>query len=158
HRILAAEADVTRAGDIQAAVARAVLAFGGIDVLVCNAGFVEPGPVETVTEEVWDRHFDVNVKGYFLAVREVAKVMRAQRRGAIVFNASKGAFAPTADNSAYASSKAAVAALARNLAVELGPDGIRVNYFNADFVDTPLMQHLIERRAAIKGISVAAQT
>jgi NAD(P)-dependent dehydrogenase (short-subunit alcohol dehydrogenase family) len=75
-----------------------------------------------------------------------------------VLNASKGAFAPTADNAAYASSKAAVAALARNLATELGPFGIRVNYINADFVDTPLMRRLIAQRAALRGIDVAAQT
>ena len=66
--------------------------------------------------------------------------MKAQRRGVILLNASKGAFAPTVDNAAYASSKAAVAALCRNLAAELGPHGIRVNAFNADFVDTPLMR------------------
>ena len=71
--------------------------------------------------------------------------MKAQGRGVILLNASKGAFAPTADNAAYASSKAAVAALARNLAVELGPYGIRVNYFNADFVDTPLMKQAHRR-------------
>ena len=75
----------------------------------------------------------------------------------IVFNASKGAFAPTADNAAYASSKAAVAALARNLATELGPAGIRVNYFNADFVDTPLMRGLIAQRAAQRGITPEQQ-
>ena len=80
------------------------------------------------------------MKGYFLAVREAVKVMKAQRSGTILLNASKGAFAPTVDNAAYASSKAAVAALCRNLAAELGPHGIRVNALNADFVDTPLMR------------------
>ena len=76
----------------------------------------------------------------------------------ILLNASKGAFAPTADNAAYASSKAAVAALARNLAVELGPFGIRVNYFNADFVDTPLMDKLIGERARQRGVTPEEQT
>ena len=97
-------------------------------------------PVDEISEEDWDGHFDVNVKGTFLVVREAVRVMKAQGRGAILFNASKGAFAPTVNNAAYASSKAAVAALARNLATELGPHGIRVNYFNADFVDTPMMR------------------
>ena len=105
------------------------------------------------------RHFAVNVGGYFLAAREAVGVMKAAGRGgAILFNASKGAFAPTADNAAYASSKAAVAAFARNLATELGPHGIRVNYVNADFVDTPLMRRLIEQRAGLRGVDVAAQT
>jgi len=115
-----------------------VLAFGGVDILVCNAGLVAAAPVDQLGEETWERHFDVNVKGAWLAVREAVRIMKAQGRGAILLNASKGAFAPTADNAAYASSKASVAALARNLAVELGPHNIRVNYFNADFVDTPL--------------------
>jgi NAD(P)-dependent dehydrogenase (short-subunit alcohol dehydrogenase family) len=156
-RVLGVEADAARAEDAARAVDAAVLAFGGLDVLVCNAGFVQAGPIERVSEEAWDRHFDVNVKGVFLAVREAVPVMKTQRRGAIVLNASKGAFAPTVDNAAYASSKAAVAALARNLATELAPHGIRVNAFNADFVDTPMMRRLIEQRAALKGKTVEAQ-
>ena len=135
-----------------------MLAFGGLDILVCNAGFVAATPVTDVSEDVWDLHFDVNVKGTFLAVREAAAVMKAQGRGVILLNASKGAFAPTADNAAYASSKAAVAAFARNLAVELGPSGIRVNYFNADFVDTPLMKKLIAERARQRDVSPETQT
>ncbi|HVU51986.1 MAG TPA: SDR family oxidoreductase [Polyangia bacterium] len=157
ERVRAVAADATSARATADAVDEAVLAFGGVDILVCNAGFVEAAPVGDVSEETWDLHFDVNVKGTFLAVREVASAMKAQGRGAILLNASKGAFAPTADNAAYASSKAAVAAFARNLAVELGPHGIRVNYFNADFVDTPLMRKLIGERARLRGVSDAEQ-
>jgi rhamnulose-1-phosphate aldolase/alcohol dehydrogenase len=158
HRVRAVTADATSAADSAAAVTEAVMAFGGLDILVANAGFIEAGPIDQLSEETWDRHFDVNVKGYFLAVREAVKVMKAQGRGVILFNASKGAFAPTTDNAAYASSKAAVAALCRNLATELGPHGIRVNCFNADFIDTPLMRTLIEQRAAHRGVSVEVQT
>lgn len=158
HRVRALEGDAARAADVAAAVDEAVLGFGGLDVLVCNAGFVESGPIEGVSEESWQRHFDLHAKAAYLAVREAVPAMKAQRRGAIVFNASKGAFAPTVDNAAYASSKAAVAALARNLAAELGPFGIRVNCFNADFVDTPLMARLVAQRAARAGISVDEQT
>jgi NAD(P)-dependent dehydrogenase (short-subunit alcohol dehydrogenase family) len=155
--VLAVEADATRPEDAQRAVAEAVLSFGGVDILVGNAGFVQAGPIDLIDDAVWTRHYDVNVRGQFLAAREAVKVMKAQRRGVILFNASKGAFAPTADNAAYASSKAAVAALARNLAVELGPYDIRVNYFNADFVDTALMRRLIEQRAGLKGTTPEAQ-
>jgi rhamnulose-1-phosphate aldolase/alcohol dehydrogenase len=157
ERVRAMAADATSADDARHAVAEAVLAFGGLDILVCNAGFVAAAPVTDIAEDVWQRHFEVNVKGTFLAVREAAAVMKAQGRGVILFNASKGAFAPTSDNAAYASSKAAVAAFARNLAVELGPHGVRVNYFNADFVDTPLMQKLIGERARLRGVSAEAQ-
>jgi rhamnose utilization protein RhaD (predicted bifunctional aldolase and dehydrogenase)/NAD(P)-dependent dehydrogenase (short-subunit alcohol dehydrogenase family) len=142
QRVVAVEADATR----------------GVDILVCNAGFIQAGPADQMSEETWDRHFDLNVKGYFLAARAAVRAMKlGGRGGVIIFNASKGAFAPTADNAAYASSKAAVAALARNLATELGPAGIRVNYFNADFVDTPLMQQLIAQRAAHRGITAEKQ-
>jgi rhamnulose-1-phosphate aldolase/alcohol dehydrogenase len=158
ERVRAITADATDARATGDAVSEAVLTFGGLDILVCNAGFVEAAPVDDVTEATWDLHYDVNVKGTFFAVREAVAVMKAQGRGVILLNASKGAFAPTADNAAYASSKAAVAAFARNLAVELGPHGIRVNYFNADFVDTPLMKKLIAERARGKGVSVEAQT
>ena len=157
QRVVAVEADATRADQTEAAFDQAVLAFGGVDILVCNAGFIQAGPADQMSEEIWDRHFDLNVKGYFLAARAAVRTMKLGRGGVIVFNASKGAFAPTADNAAYASSKAAVAALARNLATELGPAGIRVNYFNADFVDTPLMQQLVAQRAAHRGITVEKQ-
>jgi rhamnulose-1-phosphate aldolase/alcohol dehydrogenase len=159
RRVRAVEGDATCAGDAARAVDEAVLAYGGLDVLVCNAGFLAAGPIDRIDEESFMRHFAVNVGGSFLAVREAVRVMMAAGRGgAILFNASKGAFAPTADNAAYASSKAAVAALARNLATELGPQGIRVNYVNADFVDTPLMRRLIEQRAGLRGVDVATQT
>jgi NAD(P)-dependent dehydrogenase (short-subunit alcohol dehydrogenase family) len=158
QRVRAVVADATDAAQTAAAIADAVLAFGGLDILVANAGFVAAGPIDQISEETWDRHFDVNVKGYFLAVREAVKVMKAQGHGVILLNASKGAFAPTSDNAAYASSKAAVAALCRNLAVELGPHAIRVNCLNADFVDTPLMRSLIQQRAAHRGVSLEAQT
>ena len=157
HRVQAVTADVTRAGETAAAITQAVLGFGGLDILVANAGFVEAGPIDEISEQAWDRHFEVNVKGYFLSVREAVRVMKLAGRGVILLNASKGAFAPTVDNAAYASSKAAVAALTRNLAAELGPHGIRVNALNADFVDTPLMRGLIAQRAALKGITPEQQ-
>ena len=157
QRVRAVAADATRPADAAAAVSEAVLAFGGLDILVANAGFLQAGPIDKITDEIWDRHFDVNVKGYFLVTREAIRIMKAQGEGVILFNASKGAFAPTVDNAAYASSKAAVAALGRNLAAELGPSGIRVNCLNADFVDTPLMRSLIEQRAAQRGVSAEEQ-
>jgi rhamnulose-1-phosphate aldolase/alcohol dehydrogenase len=157
NRALGIRADATSAAETAAAFSHAVRAFGGVDILVCNAGIVQTSPVEKISEEVWDRHFAVNVKGYFLASREAVRIMKAQGWGSIVFNASKAAFAATAENAAYATSKAAVAALARNLALELAPAGIRVNYFNADFVDTPMMRKMIQDRAASKGITTEQQ-
>lgn len=158
HRVVAVTADATSAVEAAGAITDAVMTFGGLDILVCNAGFLQAGPIDQIDQEAFTRHFTVNVGGTFLIVREAVAVMKAAGRGSILFNASKGAFAPTSDNAAYASSKAAVAALARNLATELGPHAIRVNYINADFVDTALMRRLIAQRAALRGISVEAQT
>jgi rhamnulose-1-phosphate aldolase/alcohol dehydrogenase len=157
ERVVAVEANAAGHDAVAAVVDKAVFAFGGVDILVCNAGFVQAAPVDALDEGTWDRHFEVNTKASFLAVHEVVPIMKTARRGVILFNASKGAFAPTVDNAAYASSKAAVAAFARNLAAELGPFGIRVNYFNADFVDTPLMRQLIAQRAALRGVGEGAQ-
>jgi len=157
-RTMGLRADATSEAETAQAFARTVEAFGGLDILVCNAGFVQPAPIETTSLESWKRHFDVNLTGYFLAVRQATRIMKAQGMGgAILLNASKAAFAAPFENAAYASSKAAVAHLARNLAVELGPAGIRVNYVNADFIDTPMGAKMIEERARQKGISQAAQ-
>jgi rhamnulose-1-phosphate aldolase/alcohol dehydrogenase len=153
-RAIGLRADATSEAETAAAFSRAVLEFGGLDLLVCNAGFVQPGPVDRTDRETWERHFDVNLTGYFLAVREAVRILKAQGTGgAILLNASKAAFSAPAENAAYAASKAAVAHLARNLAVELAPAGVRVNYVNADFIDTPMIRKMARERAARKGIT-----
>ena len=157
-RTLAVAADATDERATEEMFDRAVRAFGGVDILVCNAGFVKTGPIEETPLDVWRKHLDVNLDGTFLAVRAAVRVMKAQGiGGSIVLNASKAAFSPPAGNAPYAASKAAVAHLARSLAVELAPHAIRVNYFNADFIDTPLMRTMIRERAAAKGIQEEAQ-
>ena len=76
QRIVAVEADATRADQTEAAFDQAVLAFGGVDILVCNAGFIQAGPADQMSEETWDRHFDLNVKGDFLAARAAVRAMK----------------------------------------------------------------------------------
>jgi rhamnose utilization protein RhaD (predicted bifunctional aldolase and dehydrogenase)/NAD(P)-dependent dehydrogenase (short-subunit alcohol dehydrogenase family) len=156
-RARAVPADISDGGQVRRLFDEVIRDFGGVDVLFCNAGMVRSGPVEAYSEEDWDRHFDVNVKGCWFAVREAVPAMKAQRSGSIIVNASKAAFAPAAENAAYASSKAAAAALARNLALELAPHGIRVNAVNADFIDTPMMRKMVEDRAAQRGVSLEQQ-
>src|SRR6185503_20145780 len=75
ERLRAVATDARATAD---AVTDAVLAFGGLDILVCNAGYVAAAPVEDVSEPTWDLHFDVNVKGTFLSVREALGIMKAQ--------------------------------------------------------------------------------
>ena len=157
HRAIGLRADATSEAETAAAFEVAVLAYGGVDILVCNAGFVQPAPVADVSLESWKRHLDVNATGYFIAVREAARIMKAQGYGEILFNASKAAFSAPRENAPYAASKAAAAHLARSLAVELAPAGIRVNYFNADFIDTPMIRKMANERAAQKGITPERQ-
>jgi len=113
----------------------AVLAFGGLDIVVSNAGIASSAPIEETSLEFWDRNNDILARGYFLVAREAARVLRAQGTGgSIVFIGSKNALAPGKNAAAYSAAKAASLHLARCLAEELGGDGIRVNTVNPDAI------------------------
>lgn len=128
-------ANVLDEASVQQAYADAVLAFGGIDILVSNAGIASSAPIEETTLELWDRNNDILARGYFLVAREAVRILRAQERGgSIIFIGSKNALAPGKNAAAYSAAKAASVHLARCLAEELGPDQIRVNTVNPDAV------------------------
>jgi NAD(P)-dependent dehydrogenase (short-subunit alcohol dehydrogenase family) len=132
---VAATADVLDEASVQAAFAAAVRAFGGVDVVVSNAGIASSAPLEDTTLELWDRNNDILARGYFLVAREAARVLRRQGIGGnLVFIGSKNALAPGKNAAAYSAAKAASLHLARCLAEELGPDRIRVNTVNPDAV------------------------
>jgi rhamnulose-1-phosphate aldolase/alcohol dehydrogenase len=131
----AVRADVLDEASIVDAYRAAVLAFGGIDVVVSNAGIASSAPLEETTLDLWDRNNDILARGYFLVAREAARVLREQGTGgSIVFIGSKNALAPGKNAAAYSAAKAASLHLARCLAEELGADGIRVNTVNPDAV------------------------
>ncbi|MHA6800574.1 bifunctional aldolase/short-chain dehydrogenase [Bounagaea algeriensis] len=129
------QADVTDEEQAAAAVRRAVLAFGGLDLVVNNAGMSLSKPLLETTEADWDRQHDVMAKGSFLVSRESARVMMQQGMGGdLVYVVSKnGVFAGT-NNIAYSATKADQAHQVRLLAAELGEHGIRVNGVNPDGV------------------------
>ena len=130
-----ARADVTDEGEVVGAVRRAVLEYGGVDVVVSNAGLASSAPIEETSVEMWDKNHAVLVKGYFLVAREAFRIMRDQGLGgSLVFVASKNALAAGKNASAYSSAKAAELHLARCLAEEGGPGRIRVNTVNPDAV------------------------
>jgi rhamnulose-1-phosphate aldolase/alcohol dehydrogenase len=132
---IAATANVLDEASVVAAYRAAVLAFGGIDIVVSNAGIASSAPLEETSLELWDRNNDILARGYFLVAREAARVLRAQGMGgSIVFIGSKNALAPGKNAAAYSAAKAASLHLARCLAEELGGDGIRVNTVNPDAV------------------------
>jgi rhamnulose-1-phosphate aldolase/alcohol dehydrogenase len=135
HVAVAARADVLDEASIVGAYRAAVLAFGGVDVVVSNAGIASSAPLEETSLELWDLNNDILARGYFLVAREAAGILRAQGMGgSIVFIGSKNALAPGKNAAAYSAAKAASLHLARCLAEELGPDGIRVNTVNPDAV------------------------
>jgi rhamnulose-1-phosphate aldolase/alcohol dehydrogenase len=135
--VRAAACDVTDEAQVAAAFAACAREFGGLDVLVANAGIASSAPIEATTLELWDRNYDVLAQGYFLTARAawpLLKRMKDQGGTSMVFIGSKNAVAAAAGASAYASAKAAANHLARCLALEGAPEGIRVNIVNPDAV------------------------
>jgi rhamnulose-1-phosphate aldolase/alcohol dehydrogenase len=132
---IAVEADVTDEAAMQRMVREAVLAYGGIDILVASAGLATSAPVTETTVEEWELNFAVLARGYFLAAREAFRVLIEQGRGgSIVFVGSKNALVAGSNAAAYSSAKAASLHLARCLAEEGGAHGIRVTTVNPDAV------------------------
>ena len=127
--------DVTDEAAVHEAFAGAVEAFGGVDIVVSNAGIASSAPIEATTLAEWERIHSILGTGYFLVARDAFSVLRAQGRGgSIVVVASKNALVAGKNAAAYSSAKAAELHLARCLAEEGGADGIRVNTINPDAV------------------------
>jgi rhamnulose-1-phosphate aldolase/alcohol dehydrogenase len=134
-KALAVQADVTSASAVEEALRDAVLAFGGVDLVVNNAGLSISKPLLETTEADWDLQHDVMAKGSFLVSREAARVMIAQAMGGdLVYISSKNSLFAGPNNVAYGATKADQAHQVRLLAAELGGHGIRVNGINPDGV------------------------
>ncbi len=127
--------DVTDEASVIAAFARAAIEFGGVDILVSNAGIASAAPLEDTTLELWDRNQRILATGYFLAGREAFRQMKAQGTGgAIVVIASKNGMVASNQATAYCAAKAAEIQLSRSFALEGAPLGIRSNVVNPDAV------------------------
>jgi rhamnulose-1-phosphate aldolase/alcohol dehydrogenase len=150
--------DVTSEASVRAALEEAVLAYGGLDIVVSNAGIAHSAPIDELDLAEWERSFAVNSTGHFLVAREALRLLKAQGLGgAFVFVATKNVMSPGKDFSAYSAAKAAEAQLAKVLALEGGPYGIRSNLVNPDavFRDSKLWSEDVRReRARAQGISV----
>lgn len=134
-KAVAVQANLAKEADIRRLFAEAKKAFGRLDILVNNAGIYEFVPLENVTAEHFHRQFDLNVLGLILASQEAARQM-GSTGGAIVNISSVVATAAPPNASVYSATKAAVDAVTRSLAKELGPRGIRVNSINPGMVET----------------------
>ena len=127
--------DVTDEAAVVASFEEAARAFGGVDIVVSNAGIASASPVEDTSLELWKRNMDILATGYFLVSREAFRLMQRQSiGGAIIFVASKNGLAASAGASAYCAAKASEIHLARCLALEGAVHGIRVNTVNPDAV------------------------
>ena len=127
--------NVTQEEAVAAAYGEVAVEFGGVDVVVSNAGIASSAPVEDTTLALWNRNMDILSTGYFLVSREAFRMLKAQGiGGALVFVASKNGLAASPGASAYCTAKAAEIHLARCLALEGAPAGIRVNVVNPDAV------------------------
>jgi rhamnulose-1-phosphate aldolase/alcohol dehydrogenase len=150
--------DVTSEAAVRAAFEATALAYGGLDVVVSNAGIAHSAPVARMALADWERSFAVNATGHFLVAREAMRLLGAQGLGgALVFVATKNVMSPGKDFAAYSASKAAEAQLAKVLALEGAPLGIRSNIVNPDavFQDSRLWSDAVRReRAAAQGIAV----
>jgi NAD(P)-dependent dehydrogenase (short-subunit alcohol dehydrogenase family) len=139
---VAAPADVTDEGQVEAAVARAVEAFGGLDTVVANAGVQLAGQddrADRLALDVWQRTIDINLTGQFLACKHGLRAIVANGSGAVVCTASPtGQYGVAPGYDAYSASKAGVYGLVRVMAADYGGLGIRINGVIPGYMDTPM--------------------
>lgn len=133
--------DVADGASVLAMAVQAIEAWGHIDILVNNAGITHlPAPMETVTEDDFDRVFAVNCKSVYLAARHIVPLMKARRQGNILNIASTAGVSPRPNLSWYNASKGWMNTATKGMAVELAPSGVRVNALNPVAGETPLLR------------------
>jgi rhamnose utilization protein RhaD (predicted bifunctional aldolase and dehydrogenase)/NAD(P)-dependent dehydrogenase (short-subunit alcohol dehydrogenase family) len=157
-RAIGLRLDVAEEASVEAAFRETVVAYGGVDVVVSNAGMAHSAPVDRMDLKDWQRSLDVNATGHFLVARAALRILKDQGiGGGLVFIASKNVLAPGKDFGAYSAAKAAETQLARVLAIEAGEHNIRVNIVNPDavFQDSRLWSDEVrEDRARAHGVAV----
>jgi 3-oxoacyl-[acyl-carrier protein] reductase len=136
-------ADVANPIEAQRLIAAALEHFKRVDILVCNAGIWEGAPLEEMSEDLWDRTMDINLKGTWTVCRAVVSQMKKQRSGKIVILTSTAGQRGEANYSNYAASKGAQIAFTKSLAEELGEWGISVNAVAPGWVSTEMTQEAL---------------
>jgi NAD(P)-dependent dehydrogenase (short-subunit alcohol dehydrogenase family) len=156
HRVIGHRCDVASEEEIKGLTQAAVSQFGGVDVLVCNAGIPGPvGPAAQASLHDVDRVLNINLRSAMMLTTEVIPQMVARGGGSVIFIASIAGLRGNRSIGLYGVSKAALAQLARNLAVEWGPQGIRVNAISPGLIATEFSRELManktfmERRLAM---------
>jgi len=149
-RVLVLQGDVMDEPAVDNAIAATVTRFGGLDIMVNNAGVIGIGPVASMAFEEWRRVVDTNIHGVFLGARAAARQMIKQDRGRSIVNASSGAGRRGVANlSHYCASKAAIIMMTQSLALELAPHKIRVNSYAPGHIETPFWEDIASGFAAV---------
>nr|CAD6630692.1 bifunctional aldolase/short-chain dehydrogenase [arsenite-oxidising bacterium NT-25] len=148
--------DITDPVSVRAAFDTTVATFGGVDIVVSNAGAAWESPIATMDDALLRRSFELNFFAHQTVAQNAVRIMKAQQTGGVLlFNASKQAVNPGAKFGAYGLPKAATLFLSRQYALEHGADNIRVNAVNADRIRSGLLNdEMIANRAAARGLSV----
>ena len=149
---IAVRADVAKSVEAQQLIDTTIEHFKRIDILVCNAGIWQGAPLEEMSEELWDRTMDINLKGTWTVCRAAVSPMKKERSGKIVILTSTAGQRGEANYSAYAASKGAQIAFTKSLAEEFAAWGINVNAVAPGWVDTEMTQEALgdsTRRKAI---------
>jgi 3-oxoacyl-[acyl-carrier protein] reductase len=149
---VAIRADVAQLPEAERLVNETLQRFGRIDFLVCNAGIWEGGPVESIGEELWDRTFDINLKGTWSVCRATVPIMKQQRSGRIVIISSTAGQRGEANVSNYAASKGGQIAFMKSLSTELGGFGINVNCVAPGWVETDMTTETLADKARLEFI------
>jgi NAD(P)-dependent dehydrogenase (short-subunit alcohol dehydrogenase family) len=137
-------ADLMHAADVERLAARVQATFGGVDILICNAGIQGPlGPLAAATDDDWQRVIAVNLHAAARLTSHLIPSMAARGGGSVVLMSSIAGLRGNGAIGLYGLSKAALAQLARNLAVEWGPQGVRVNAVSPGLIRTPLATGLL---------------
>lgn len=140
-RAMFERADVTRASDCRRAVERTLAEFGGIHILFNNAGIIRRASVVELSEQDWDAVIAVNLKSMFLMCREVIPIMARARSGSIINTSSGWGIAGGARAAAYCASKGAVVLMTKAMAIDHGPQNIRVNCICPGDTDTAMLRN-----------------
>jgi len=146
---------VTDAASVRAAFDRVAATFGGVDILVANAGAAWQGRIGEVDEEILRKSFELNFFAHQRVAKEAVRIMKDQGMGGcLLFNVSKQAVNPGADFGPYGLPKAATLLLMRQYALEYGKDGIRANGVNADRIRGGLLTaEMISSRSKARGLN-----
>ena len=148
----AVQADVSRLDQAEQLLQQTVEHFGRLDFLICNAGIWEGAPVEAISEELWDKTLEINLKGTWSVCRAAVPLMKQQRFGRIVIVSSTAGQRGEANVSNYAASKGGQISFTKSLAPELGPFGINVNCVAPGWVQTEMTDKALADTATSESI------